>query len=106
MSRRELEEAKRRLLDFSQPLDLELFDDVSRALGSGSPESVSASQEVLMGFREAPEAWTVVDHVIDSNCSVHAKFLAAQVRLCGEKARDLKAHGPAVFFFFCSKGGV
>ena len=79
MSRRELEEAKRRLLDFSQPLDLELFDDVSRALGSGSPESVSASQEVLMGFREAPEAWTVVDHVIDSNCSVHAKFLAAQI---------------------------
>jgi exportin-1 len=68
------------LLDFGQPLNVELLDAcVASFYTSGSNQERMASEAVLKKFQEHPEAWTRVDAILESSKNQQTKFFGLQV---------------------------
>ncbi|CCW62774.1 unnamed protein product [Phytomonas sp. EM1] len=68
-----------RILDFSQPLDVELFDSVVLKLASGSPVEIMDAQEVLTRFKQTPDAFFRVDKLLSKSKNMSTKFFALQI---------------------------
>ena len=64
-----------RLLDFSKPLDIGLFDRAVVAFNSGQ----TALQEILVKFQNHPQAWTRVDAIVDKAQQTTSKIMAATI---------------------------
>ncbi|CAN3373860.1 hypothetical protein DIURU_004374 [Diutina rugosa] len=66
------------ILDFSQELDLELFDRVVAALYSsgGSRQDQQTAQRVLAEFQANPESWKRADTILSSSTQSQGKYIA------------------------------
>eukprot|EP00878_Enallax_costatus_P008164 GHUV01008537.1.p1 GENE.GHUV01008537.1~~GHUV01008537.1.p1 ORF type:complete len:557 (+),score=174.07 GHUV01008537.1:920-2590(+) len=68
------------LLDFSQPMNVELLETtVAVFYGPGTPEQRGAAEKVLKAFQEHPEAWTRVDVILEKAKTQQTKYIALQI---------------------------
>lgn len=74
-------DAAAKLLDFTQPLDVNLLDlTLNQFYGSvGSNEQRTAAEAALRQFQEHPEAWTRVDTILEHSKFQHSKVFALQI---------------------------
>ncbi|GBG24586.1 Exportin-1 [Hondaea fermentalgiana] len=69
-----------RLLDFSQPVDVGLLEQVVKALNTSLDAQVrQQANQTLMAFKENPNAWQTTATVLDSSKDGMTKFFALQV---------------------------
>lgn len=67
-----------KILDFSTPLDIKLFDEiVCEALNPSSTKKEDA-EIVLMKFKEHPNGWARVDEILKNSSSPQSHFFALQ----------------------------
>ncbi|KAI8854398.1 CRM1 C terminal-domain-containing protein [Chytridium lagenaria] len=64
------------ILDFSQDLDIGLFDRVTHAFYNSKGQEQAMASNVLNQFQEHPEAWKRVDAILERSQSVTSKFIA------------------------------
>jgi hypothetical protein len=67
------------LLDFSQPLNVELLDQVVKVMYHGQEPQRSQADRVLNTFREHPESWREAYKIIDAPVCLESKFFALQI---------------------------
>ncbi|KAK2964914.1 putative exportin 1B [Blattamonas nauphoetae] len=66
-----------RLLDFSQPFDVSLFDDVVGSLFHGpDPQARGQANHVLTQFQEHDHAWIHSPAIIDNSSRIESKVIA------------------------------
>lgn len=63
------------LLDFSQPLNIQLLDQAVSAFFEGN----AAVQPILVQWQDHPEAWTRVDQILEQSQNVQSKIIACNV---------------------------
>ncbi|GAA5890592.1 hypothetical protein JCM6882_002973 [Rhodosporidiobolus microsporus] len=67
------------ILDFTQPLDVTLLDQVAQVfLGGSGPQQQQAST-VLAQFQEHPDAWQRVPAILETSSSTQTKYIALQI---------------------------
>ncbi|CAG9460409.1 unnamed protein product [Pedinophyceae sp. YPF-701] len=72
--------AKAQLLDYSQPLNVELLDRVTITFYTAAdPGERKAAEDVLRAFQEHSEAWTRVDAILEKAKDDNTKFYALQI---------------------------
>lgn len=74
-----LEEAGKKLLDMNQKLDINLLDNVVRAMYSGDSISQKVAQTVLTQLKENPDSWTRVDTILQFSKNQETKYFALQI---------------------------
>jgi len=74
-----LEEAGKRLLDMSQRLDINLLDNVVRAMYSGDATQQKVAQNVLTQLKENPDSWMKVDAILQYSKNQETKYFALQI---------------------------
>ncbi|KAL0480336.1 exportin [Acrasis kona] len=67
------------ILDFNQPLNVELFDKVVDCMYTGKPQECQAAQKVLTQFQQHPNSWTRVTQIMSQSKNFNAKYLSLQV---------------------------
>lgn len=67
------------ILDFSQPLNVQQFDQVMTSMSSGSPAQIMEAQEVLTKFKANPDAFYRVDKLLTESQNTSTRFFALQV---------------------------
>ncbi|KAM9840764.1 exportin-1-like [Aulostomus maculatus] len=68
-----------KLLDFSQPLDINLLENVINTMHHGTGPQQQAAQELLNNLKDHPDAWTKVDKILQSSRNTQAKYYALQI---------------------------
>lgn len=68
-----------RILDFSQPFDVGLLDQVVECVYQGTTQERDLAQRVLTQLQEHPDAWLVVDKILEYSKSSAAKFFGLQI---------------------------
>ncbi|KAH7829614.1 putative exportin-1 [Monocercomonoides exilis] len=69
-----------KILDFSQPFDVALFDQmVTEFYSRSDPVKTKEAHDILPRFTNHPEAWTKVYDILERSQQMAAKFLALQV---------------------------
>mmetsp|Transcript_26089 Transcript_26089/g.42132 ORF Transcript_26089/g.42132 Transcript_26089/m.42132 type:complete len:1081 (+) Transcript_26089:326-3568(+) len=69
-----------RLLDFSQPIDVRLLEQVVQSLHTSPQETTRAqANEVLTKLKEHPEAWQSAGKVLEESTDQFTRFFALQV---------------------------
>ncbi|KAK2708809.1 hypothetical protein QYM36_014432 [Artemia franciscana] len=68
-----------RLLDFSQPLDISLLDNVINVMYTSTGEPQKLASELLTTLREHTEAWTRVDTILQYSSNQQTKYYALQI---------------------------
>lgn len=68
-----------KILDFTQPYNVALFDQVVAAAFGGSPQEIQTGQKVLAAFKQNPNAWHVSKAILEQSRNPQAKYLALQV---------------------------
>ncbi|GJN94744.1 hypothetical protein Rhopal_007836-T1 [Rhodotorula paludigena] len=70
---------KQAILDFTQPLDVALLDQVAQVfLSGGGPQQQQAST-VLAQFQEHPDAWQRVPAILETSQNTQTKYIALQI---------------------------
>ncbi|KAF0307331.1 Exportin-1 [Amphibalanus amphitrite] len=72
-------EDARKLLDFSQKLDITLLDRVVSCLYNGSGEQQREAQYILTTLKEHMDAWTRVDTILEFSTNQQTKYYALQI---------------------------
>ncbi|XP_055376671.1 exportin-1 [Condylostylus longicornis] len=72
-------EEARKLLDFSQKLDIGLLDNIVVSLYTSQGEQLRLAQEILTTLKEHPDAWTRVDSILEFSQNQQTKFYALQI---------------------------
>ncbi|KAG9080628.1 Karyopherin transporter, partial [Ceratobasidium sp. 370] len=67
------------ILDFSQDLDVGLFDRVVNAFYLGSGQEQKQAQAVLTQFQEYPESWQRVPVILETAGSMQSKYIGLQI---------------------------
>ncbi|KAF8507275.1 CRM1 C terminal-domain-containing protein [Gautieria morchelliformis] len=67
------------LLDFSNDMDVTLFDRVVTVFYTGSGEDRQLAQQVLTQFQESPDSWQRVPKVLEESTFPQAKYLGLQI---------------------------
>uniref|UniRef100_A0A0R3TNP2 Importin N-terminal domain-containing protein n=1 Tax=Rodentolepis nana TaxID=102285 RepID=A0A0R3TNP2_RODNA len=73
------EETATRILDFSQPLDIKLLDDVVTAMYKSSGNEQKLAEKILSALKEHPDSWTRVDSILEFSSSQQTKYFALQI---------------------------
>jgi len=68
-----------KILDFNEPLDVNLLDAVVNALYTGFPQQQEQAQRILSQFQENQDAWQRVDRILQLSQSNNTKFYALQI---------------------------
>lgn len=74
-----LEEAGKRLLDMSQRLDINLLDNVVKAMYAGDAMQQKVAQAVLTQLKENPDSWMKVDAILQYSKNQETKYFALQI---------------------------
>lgn len=74
-----LEEAGKRLLDMNQRLDINLLDNVVRAMYAGDATQQKVAQSLLTQLKENPDAWMKVDAILQYSKNQETKYFALQI---------------------------
>lgn len=66
------------ILDFSQDLDINLFDQIVDAFykGSGSRDDQKKAQLILNQFQEHPDSWKRADQILSNSNNSQSKYIA------------------------------
>jgi exportin-1 len=75
----EMEEARRRLLDYSQEFDVALLDKIATMAYDPSSSMRAAANTCLMSMQESPDLWTRADGILEHSTNATARFFALQV---------------------------
>lgn len=67
------------ILDFSQPLDIQLLDQVVAAMHTSTGTERKLAEKILNTLKEHPEAWTRVDSILEFSKSYQTKYFALQI---------------------------
>jgi exportin-1 len=67
-----------RILDFTQDLDIKLFDEVVEQMYTPG-EKRRKAEEVLILFRDHPDSWSRADTILRNSANIKAKIFAVQV---------------------------
>ncbi|GAA5946562.1 hypothetical protein JCM3775_002139 [Rhodotorula graminis] len=67
------------ILDFTQPLDVTLLDQVAQAMLVGSGPQQQQASTVLAQFQEHPDAWQRVPAILDTSSNGQTKYIALQI---------------------------
>ncbi|GAA5877818.1 hypothetical protein JCM16303_000249 [Sporobolomyces ruberrimus] len=67
------------ILDFSQPLDVVLLDQVAQVFLTGSGAQQQQAQTVLTQFQDHPDAWQRVPEILERSGNMQTKYVALQV---------------------------
>lgn len=73
------EETAARILDFSQPLDIKLLDEVVAAMYKSSGIEQKLAEKILSALKEHPDSWTRVDSILEFSSSQQTKYFALQI---------------------------
>ncbi|KAM3173818.1 Exportin-1 [Hymenolepis weldensis] len=73
------EETAARILDFSQPLDIKLLDEVVTAMYKSSGNEQKLAEKILSALKEHPDSWTRVDSILEFSSSQQTKYFALQI---------------------------
>lgn len=74
-----LEEAGKRLLDMNQRLDINLLDNVVKAMYAGDAMQQKVAQTVLTQLKENPDAWQKVDAILQYSKNQETKYFGLQI---------------------------
>eukprot|EP00756_Hemistasia_phaeocysticola_P006206 Hpha_TRINITY_DN13728_c0_g1::TRINITY_DN13728_c0_g1_i1::g.142264::m.142264/K14290/XPO1, CRM1; exportin-1 len=68
------------ILNFSQPLDCALFDQVIASAydGSSGQEARRAALQVIAQYQQHPDSWTQADQILQQSGRMESKFVALQ----------------------------
>ena len=72
-------QSARVLLDFEQKFDINLLENVVRAMYEGDAESQRAAQEILTTLKEHPDAWKRVDAILEYSSNEETKYFALKI---------------------------
>ncbi|EPY20866.1 exportin-1 [Strigomonas culicis] len=75
------------ILDFDQPLNVQIFDQVASMLSTGNQFDIVRAQEVLTKFQEHPDALYRVDKILMESNNMNSRFIALQVLNDGIRTR-------------------
>ncbi|BGP43997.1 Karyopherin transporter [Rhodotorula kratochvilovae] len=67
------------ILDFTQPLDVTLLDQVAQAMLVGVGPQQQQASTVLAQFQEHPEAWQRVPAILETSANAQTKYIALQI---------------------------
>ena len=76
-----VEQAAARLLDFSQPVDVPLLEQVVDAASQAAGDQRSVAEAILLKFQEHPSAYQTVDAILSAATQSSTKYFALQVGL-------------------------
>lgn len=68
-----------RILNFDEPVDVRVFDEVVGAMSSGTPAQIIEAQEVLTKFKDHPDAFYRVDKLLTESQVMSTRYFALQV---------------------------
>jgi exportin-1 len=68
-----------KILDFNEPFNVQLFDNVVNCMYSGKPQEMQVAQRILTQFQEHPNAWTRVTQILAQSQNMNAKYLALKI---------------------------
>ena len=74
-----VEQAAARLLDFSQPVDVPLLEQVVDAASQAAGDQRSVAEAILLKFQEHPSAYQTVDAILSAATQSSTKYFALQV---------------------------
>lgn len=64
-----------------QALDVKLLDNVVKVCYDASNPQRLRAEQLMLAFKEHPEAWTRVDTILEQSSNPNTKYLALQVRV-------------------------
>ncbi|GAA6063912.1 hypothetical protein JCM10212_003018 [Sporobolomyces blumeae] len=67
------------ILDFSQPLDVTLLDQVAQVFLTGSGAQQQQAQTALTQFQDHPDAWQRVPEILERSNNTQTKYVALQI---------------------------
>ncbi len=67
------------ILNFSQPLDIQLLDQVVAVMYTSTGSEQKLAEKILSSLKEHPEAWTRVDSILEFSSSQQTKYFALQI---------------------------
>ncbi|GAA5831610.1 hypothetical protein JCM3766R1_004951 [Sporobolomyces carnicolor] len=67
------------ILDFSQPLDVTLLDQVAQVFLTGAGAQQQQAQTVLTQFQDHPDAWQRVPEILERSSNTQTKYVALQI---------------------------
>ncbi|KAM9859239.1 exportin-1-like [Aulostomus maculatus] len=68
-----------KLLDFSQPLDINLLENVINTMHHGTGSQQQVAHELLNNLKDHPDAWTKVDKILQRSKDIQTKYYALQI---------------------------
>lgn len=74
-----LEEAGKKLLNMNERLDINLLDNVVKAMYSGDAMQQKVAQTVLTQLKENPDSWMRVDAILQFSKNQETKYFALQI---------------------------
>jgi exportin-1 len=74
-----LEEAGKKLLDMNERLDINLLDNVVKAMYTGDAMQQKVAQTVLTQLKENPDSWMKVDAILQFSKNQETKYFALQI---------------------------
>jgi len=74
-----------------QALDVKLLDNVVKVCYDASNPQRLRAEQLMLAFKEHPEAWTRVDTILEQSSNPNTKYLALQVRV-GSAGRGSARH--------------
>lgn len=69
-----------KLLDFSQPFDVSLLDQVVNAMNDPSNSQRGVANQIMVALQEHKESWHKVCDILEQSSNPHTKFFGLQVR--------------------------
>ncbi|KAK7204456.1 CRM1 C terminal-domain-containing protein [Myxozyma melibiosi] len=67
------------ILNFDQPVDIDLLDKVVAAFFTGPPDLQKQAQAVLTQFQDHPDAWQRADQILQQSNNPQTKYIALSV---------------------------
>ena len=74
-----VESAAARLLDFAQPVDVPLLEQVVDAASQAAGDQRAAAEQILLRYQEHPSAYQTVDAILQAATQAATKYFALQV---------------------------
>lgn len=75
-----------KLLDFSQPFDVALLDQVVMAMNDPGNNQRSIANQIMIALQEHQESWNRVCDILEQSNNHATKFFGLQVRMEGMNA--------------------
>eukprot|EP01027_Heterolobosea_sp_BB2_P013948 GEZU01020074.1.p1 GENE.GEZU01020074.1~~GEZU01020074.1.p1 ORF type:complete len:444 (+),score=119.35 GEZU01020074.1:82-1413(+) len=68
-----------KLLNFNEPIDVDLLDRIVGSLYTGTPQERAAAQQILTQFQQHPDSWLRADAILERSKNMNSKYFALQV---------------------------